>query len=297
MSNSIDKTEITKTYYTVKTIISNSLLNYVVLFAVVMILFMFVSANHTVGYTYEDVFVLMATLTEVNNNKQCKRGRTADGLNGGARRGGANAVSGAMSDLSKAAESIESVGKQIGKITSDAKYEVDHANYIKDTVGKFTETYCAGELDKMSLMGTFFFVLYSSFIACYNAMQMLNTAIVKCLYLDWVNPRYYLGIMFLYIFFLMAANGSVGMLEALINYISVDTITTSDKYINTIIYSLLSGLVAVFFLYFMIGIMAYITYLAYGMFNILSDVGIRFKLVYLFFLFMIPTSFGFSFIS
>ena len=317
MSDQTDNTDkITNTFEVITNILSNSVFNYIILIAITLMIFVFIAADNGQAYTYVEIFVFMEMLAQVKDAEGCNKkpdataaattgaaptapATTAPATTGhfGGSRGGANAVSSAVVDLTEVSDSIKNVGKAVNKLTSDAKYEIEYKKYVKQTYESFKDKYKCS-MDDIGVLGAFVFVLHSSYLACYNAIQFVNTGIINCLHIDWFDPRYYIGIMLLYGLFLIAANLSTQMLALIIQLISGDdSLSTSQAYINTIIYSVVSVIVSVFFVYFIVGSIAYVTYLLYGMVNVLSNRGIRLQMLYFFLIIMIPIAFGFSFIS
>ena len=198
--------------------------------------------------------------------------------------------------LLKVSSTLNNVGKAINSYTADVKYDIDYESYKVDTLSKYKETYC-NDMDDMGAFGAFFFIMHSSFLACYNSIQMVNVAIVSLIYSNSVRGPVDLGILALYTLFFMVASASTSFIE----YVTVlidPSVSSSDSYIRQISLSIFSAMISLFFLYFIVAVIAYIHYLIYGMLNIKSEQSsTTFKVIYAVFLFInvmitFPSVFG-----
>lgn len=198
--------------------------------------------------------------------------------------------------LLKVSSTLKNVGQAINSFTADVKYDIDYESYKVDTLSKYKETYC-NDMDDMGAFGAFFFIMHSSFLACYNSIQMVNVAIVSLIYTKSVRGPVDLGIFALYILFFMVSSASTSFIE----YVTVlidPSVSSSDSYIRQIVLSIFSAMISLFFLYFIVAVIAYIHYLVYGMLNIKSEQSsTTFKVIYAVFLFInvmitIPSVFG-----
>jgi hypothetical protein len=264
-------------------IIQDSLLNNIVLFAIMLIIYLYISADGYQSYVYADIFVFMSMLT---NPKPCKKEKPPEPAAPAppiqTTKGGSVA-----DQMGNVASSIKNVGNQINSFTASVKKDIDYDAYINDTLGKFKETYC-DDMDTMSLMGAFFFVMHSSFLACYNSIQFLNFAIIKLLTLKVMDHRYYIGIFILYSLFLLSTLASSSFVSYLMKLL-YPKMPASMAFVNKILFSIFSSIISLFFVYFMISIVAYMTYLSFGVINIKSDQSeLGFKIIYLLFIIIIP---------
>lgn len=198
--------------------------------------------------------------------------------------------------LLKVSTTLNNVGKAINSYTADVKYDIDYESYKVDTLSKYKETYC-NDMDDMGAFGAFFFIMHSSFLACYNSIQMVNVAIVSLIYSNSVRGPVDMGILALYTLFFMVASASTSFIE----YVTVlidPSVSSSDSYIRQISLSIFSAMISLFFLYFIVAVIAYIHYLIYGMLNIKSEQSsTTFKVIYAVFLFInvmitFPSVFG-----
>jgi len=149
----------------------------------------------------------------------------------------------------------------------------------------------------MGMFGAFFFILHSSFLASYNAIQMVNESIVRIIYFK--TKYLYLdgGIMLLYLLFFIVTAASTSFIEFITQLID-PSVSLTDSFTRQLVLSIFSALISLFFIYFMIGTVAYLEYLIYGMVNIKSEQSsTTFKVIYAIFLFVnimitIPSIFG-----
>lgn len=262
-------------------IVKDSLLNNIVLLAIMVIIYLYISADKGQAFVYADIFVFMGLIT---NPKPCDKKKdkpASPPANAPVKMGGAS------EQLSSAASSIKNVGNAINALTANVKQDVEYERYIDETLSKYKETYC-DDIDTMSLIGAFFFVMHSSFLACYNAIQFVNTAIIRMTTMKILDPRYYAGIMLLYILFLLITLASSSMVKSLMKLLNPKP-SKSETFLNKILFSIFSALISLFILYFVIACIAYMCYLTYGLVNIKSeqsDLGL--KSTYFVFLILIP---------
>jgi hypothetical protein len=199
-------------------------------------------------------------------------------------------------DLLKVASSLNNVGQAINSFTADVKADLDFESYKVETLSRHKETYC-NDMDDMGMFGAFFFILHSSFLASYNAIQMVNESIVRIIYFK--TKYLYLdgGIMLLYLLFFIVTAASTSFIEFITQLID-PSVSLTDSFTRQLVLSIFSALISLFFIYFMIGTVAYLEYLIYGMVNIKSEQSsTTFKVIYAIFLFVnimitIPSIFG-----
>ena len=199
-------------------------------------------------------------------------------------------------DLLKVASSLNNVGQAINSFTADVKADLDFESYKVETLSRHKETYC-NDMDDMGMFGAFFFILHSSFLASYNAMQMVNESIVRIIYFKTKFLYLDVGIMLLYLLFFIVTAASTSFIEFITQLID-PSVSLTDTFTRQLVLSIFSALISLFFIYFMIGTVAYLEYLIYGMVNIKSEQSsTTFKVIYAIFLFVnimitIPSVFG-----
>jgi hypothetical protein len=278
----------------------STVLNNITIFATMIIIYFFISANKLSAYTYMDIFVFMGLLTNpqpCDKKKEKKDPEPPAPTNKAAPAANTLVGGGAVSDnLTNIATNMKKIGNSINAFTSDVKQDIDYETYKVETLSRYKETYC-NEMDDMSVFGAFFFILHSSFLACYNAIQLVNTAIIKLIYLKFSWSPVDLGILAIYILFFILAMSSTSLITHITRLIDPGA-NASNKYVQKIILAVFSALISLFFLYFTVATIAYLTYLAYGMLNIKSEQSaITFKVIYGLFLFLnlaitIPSTLG-----
>jgi hypothetical protein len=74
-----------------------------------------------------------------------------------------------------------------------------------------------------------------------------------------------------FILFMILIKGSSTFVETMIQYTMNTSKGMASSYINSVLYSCLSGFLSVLFLYFAVASVAYVTFLAYGAINIKSE--------------------------
>lgn len=199
-------------------------------------------------------------------------------------------------DLLKVASSLNNVGKAINSFTADVKADIDFETYKVETLSRHKEAYC-NDMDDMGMFGAFFFILHSSFLASYNAIQMVNETIVRLIYFKSEMGPFDKGIMALYALFFIVSAASTSFIAHITQLID-PSVSLTDSFTRQIVLSIFSALISLFFVYFLIGTVAYLEYLVYGMVNIKSEQSsITFKAIYAIFLFVnimitIPSIFG-----
>ena len=218
--------------------------------------------------------------------------------NAGAAPPAANKVGGGTvsENLTTVASTLNNVGKAINSFTADVKHDVDYESYKIETLSKHKETYC-NDMDDMGAFGAFFFILHSSFLACYNSIQMVNAGIVRLIYSNSVWGPFDLGILALYLLFFIMSTASTSFIEYITKLID-PSVSSSNAFLRQLILSIFSALISLFFVYFIVAIISYITYLSYGMLNIKSEQSsTTFKVIYAILFFInvmitIPSVFG-----
>ena len=275
--------KISKSTSVIYGIIQNSLLNNIVLLAIMLIIYLYISADKAQGFAYADIFQFMNILV---NPGPCKKKPVEPPTNAPDK--GPTVGGGSVADnLSDVASSVKNVGNLFNSLTSNAKKDVDHDIYINETVNTFKETYC-NDMDTMGAMGAFFYTMHSSFLSSYNAIQFMNTAIIRLIELKLFDPRYYFGIFMLYIVFIVFSLTISSFVTYITNLID-PTMVASRSFAGQIIYSILSAFVTIFVLYFIVAIVAYLTFLSYALINIKSEQSeMIFKITIFSFLILIP---------
>ena len=213
---------------------------------------------------------------------------------------GGSGISAAIDNLSNSAGKIQNVGKNINKLTENVKGDIDHDKYLKDTLKAFTDKYCnETPIDDIDVVDCIAFVLHSSWLACYNAIQWINAGILLCLSLQidflFVKPNYFIGIFVAFVLFLFLVKASSTIVSAGIQLLFNSSSSKSRNYINSVIYSIFSSFLSIMFLYFIVAIVAYVIYLFHGIINIKSEQSsstIRF--VFGFLIIMIPALLGYN---
>jgi hypothetical protein len=312
--------------YGVTKYFEDTIINNIVVFAVMLIIYLFILADKTQGYSYVDIFVFMEMITNPTcdkvyapkkkepENKKAKANAPAapaapaglpampaglpampGGLSGLSLKGG-----GTVSDqLIDAAKSVKNIGNAFNAFTSDVKKDIDYEIYLKETITKFKETYCE-DMDTMGCFGVFFFALHSSYLASYNAIQFVNTAIMRLLYLKPLYGYIDVGVGLLYLIFILTIMSSSSFITYVIKLFP--DMPSSNSYLTKIFLTIFSALVSLFLIYFLVAVIAYFTYLTYGIVNIKSEQSsMTFKFVYfvliaLIVIYGIPSLFGINLI-
>jgi hypothetical protein len=182
-------------------------------------------------------------------------------------------------DLTKVASTLNNVGQAINSFTADVKSDIDFESYKIETLSKHKETYC-NDMDDMGFFGAFFFILHSSFLACYNSIQMVNTTIVRLIYFKSELGPFDMGILALYALFFIMSAASTSFIQHITKLID-PSVSLTDSFTRQLVLSIFSALISLFFVYFLIATVAYIEYLVYGMVNIKSEQSsITFKAIY-----------------
>jgi hypothetical protein len=246
--------DITSYFQDVYDILVDSLYNNIIIIAIMLFIYLYISADKAQAFTYADIFVFMAILT---NPAPCKR--KTEPQTGGSVAG----------QLSEAASSVNNAGKAINTFTASVKKDVDYERYMDESLGKFKGTYC-NDMDTMSMTGAFFYTMHSSFLACYNAIQLFNVAIIKLINLELGYPHSHYGILILYVLFILAAMASSKFFAFLMGLMHPSSYS-SDTYSQKIMYAILSAVITIFYIYVIIAVVAYITFLTYALFNIKSE--------------------------
>ena len=307
----------------------STIINNITIFATMLIIYFFISADKTAAYTYSDTFEFMNLVTNphpcdnvkkekdapANNAKNNAKKDAApdpakifnkseaDPIQAGTKmmsnmmgKLGNQAGGGSVSEnLMKTAYSVQGIGNAINSFTTDVKHDIDYKNYMADTLTKYKSTYC-NDIDDMSMFGAFFFILHSSFLACYNSIQQVNLAIVKLIYMKSTIMNFDAGVLFIYLLFILVSMTSSSFIKFVTNLID-PSMSSSNTYLFKIIFSTFSAIINLLFVYFIIAIISYFTYLGYGLLNIKSEQSsLTFKLMYAFLIFLpltiLPSTIG-----
>ena len=199
-------------------------------------------------------------------------------------------------NLTNIASTLNNVGKAINSFTADVKHDLEYESYKVETLSRHKETYC-NDMDEMGVFGAFFFIMHSSFLACYNAIQMVNAGIIRLIYFKSEFMSFDMGIFVLYILFFIMSAASTSFLEHITRLID-PSVSLTDSFTREIVLTCFSALISLFFIYFLIAVAAYLEYLIYGMVNIKSEQSaVTFKLLFAFLFFInvmitIPSIFG-----
>jgi len=322
--------------YGVTKYFEDTIINNIVVFAVMLIIYLFILADKTQGYSYVDIFVFMEMITNPTCDKvyapkkkepENKKANAATKTNAAApapakvNAAAAPAASaglppipaglppipglsqqggGTVSEqLIDAAKSVKNIGNAFNAFTSDVKKDIDYEIYLKETITKFKETYCE-DMDTMGCFGVFFFALHSSYLASYNAIQFVNTAIMRLLYLKPLYGYIDIGVGLLYLIFILTIMSSSSFITYVIKLFP--DMPSSNSYLTKIFLTIFSALVSLFLIYFLVAVVAYFTYLTYGIVNIKSEQSsMTFKFVYfvliaLIVIYGIPSLFGINLI-
>jgi hypothetical protein len=299
----------------------STMLNNIAIFTTMAIIYIFISADRGESYTSMDQFMFMSLITnphpcdikhtaqkdstdekktKANSNGTTKTNGTTNPLldTGGNPLNSIKGLTGGSvtEGLVNVASTLNNVGQAINTFTADVKQDLDNASYKTETLSRHKETYC-NDMDDMSMFGAFFFIMHSGFLASYNAIQMVNSTIVKIIHFKSEFMSFDLGILLLYgLFFLMstATTSFIGYITVLID----PSKSLTDSFTRKLVLSIFSALISLFSVYFLVATIAYITYLVYGMVNIKSEQSaITFKVIFGVFLFInvmitIPSIFG-----
>jgi len=250
--------EVKELMNTVSEIMYKSFIKYIMLLAITAMIICFVSSENSEPYVSDNIYHFMKILTDPCTKE----------LRGG------SGISSAINKLSNASDTVKNVGNTINQITSNVKHDVDHEKYLKNTLESITNKYCsdANNINEIGVLGSFTYVVQSSWLACYNAIQWVNAGIVACigLKLNWMvfKPYHYVGIFIIFFLFIMLNKASTKFVETILGRILN---RSSKTYVNTIFYTFISSFLSVLFLYFMVAMVAYFTFLPYGFSNIKSD--------------------------
>lgn len=262
----------------------NAFINYIIAFTIAISIVLYISGDKKESYASDDIFNFMNILVNPCNKQ----------LRGG------SGISTAINDLSDAATKVQNLGKTINKLTSNVKKDIDRDKYLKDTLKSFTDKYCTEtNIDEMDAIDCVSYVLHSSWLTSYNAIQWLNTGIIACLALQsefwFVKPNFYIGIFIAFVLFIFLVKLSSRVVASGIQLTLNTSASKSRSYINSIIFSMFSSFLSILFLYFIIAIAAYVIFLFHGIINIKSEQSsntIRF--VFGFMILMIPALFGYN---
>jgi hypothetical protein len=270
---------------TVTEIFFNSFINYIVLFAITIIIICFISSDNSESYVSDDIFHFMKILTD-----PCKKE-----LRGG------SGISSAINKLSTASDTVKNVGNTIDKYTTNVKHGVDLEKYLKETLGSLTDKYCSDDtnINELTVIHSAMYAVHSSWLASYNAIQWVNAGIMKCigLKIDWmfIKSYHYIGIFIAFVLFTMLIKASTTFVASLIELALNTTNTKSAEYINTVVFSCFSSFLGILLLYFTVASIAYVTFLSYGLVNIKSEQSATtLQFMYLFLASMILLLYGFD---
>jgi len=246
---------------TVTDIFFNSFVNYIVLFAITIIIVCFVSSDNSEPFVSDDIFHFMKLLTNPCNKE----------LRGG------SGISSAINKLSTASDTVKNLGNTIDQYTTNVKHDVDLEKYLKDSLISLTDKYCSDDtnINELTVIHSAMYAVHSSWLACYNAIQWVNAGIMRCICLkiDWMflKPHHYIGIFIAFNLFMILIKASTTFVASIIELVLNTTKTKSDEYINTVVFSCFSSFLGILLLYFSVACVAYVTFLSYGFINIKSE--------------------------